>query len=129
MANKENEISDEEKDKRILSVVRYMRNKWENKMVELINDFEYVNHQGDMDFMSNVREYIFIVENMLRKDKGSDIQINEEGFVEDGLPVIRYFTENASVKYAYSIDRELTILKNESYYMKIEWIELDYKLD
>lgn len=129
MANKQIEINDEEKDKRILSMVRYMKNKWENKMVELINDFEYVNHPGDMDFMSNVREYIIIVENMLRKDKESDIQINEERSVEDGLPVIKYFTENASVKYAYSLDTELTIPENESYYMKIEWIELDYKLD
>lgn len=129
MANKQIEIDDEEKDKRILSMVRYMKNKWENKMVELINDFEYVNHPGDMDFMSNVREYIIIVENMLRKDKESDIQINEERSVEDGLPVIKYFTENASVKYAYSLDTELTIPENESYYMKIEWIELDYKLD
>lgn len=129
MANKQIEINDEEKDKRILSMVKYMKNKWENKMVELINDFEYVNHPGDMDFMSNVREYIIIVQNMLRKDKESDIQINEERLVEDGLPVIRYFTENASVKYAYSLDPELTIPKNKSYYMKIEWIELDYKLD
>lgn len=129
MANKENQISHEEKDKRILSIVKYMKNKWENKMVELINDFEYVNHPGDMDFMSNVREYLIIVENMLRQDKESDIQINEENSVEDGLPVIRYFTDNASVKYAYSIDAELTIPENESYYIKIEWIELDYKLD
>ena len=129
MANKQSKINNEEKDKRILAMVKYMKNKWENKMVELINDFEYVNHPGDMDFMSNLREHIIIVENMLGKDKGSDIQINEESFVEDGLPVIRYFTENASVKYAYSLDPKLTIPKNESYYMKIEWIELDYKLD
>lgn len=129
MVNKQSKINDEEKNKRILAIVKYMENKWENGMVELINDFEYVNHPGDMDFMSNVREYLIIVENMLGKDKETDIQINEERFVEDGLPVIRYFTENASVKYAYSLDKELTIPENESYYMKIEWIELDYKLD
>ena len=127
MANKESKISHEEKDKRILAMVRYMKNKWENKMVELIND-EYVNHPGDMDFMSNVREYTIIVENMLGKDKEADIQINEEGFVENGLSGIRYFTENASVKYTYSVDTEITIPKNESYYIKIERIELDYKL-
>ena len=129
MTNKENKINNEEKNKRILSIVKYMKNKWENKMVELINDFEYVNHPGDMDFMSNVREYLIIVENMLGKDKKSDIQINQEKFVEEDLPVIRYFTEKASVKYAYSLDTEITIPKDESYYMKIEWIELDYKLD
>ena len=128
MESKQSKISDEEKDKRILAMVRYMKNKWENKMVELINDFEYVNHPGDTDFMSNVREYIFIVENMLGKDKGSDIQINKENFVENCLPGIRYFTENASVKYTYSLEEERTISENESYYMKIEGIELDYKL-
>ena len=129
MANKQSKINNEEKNKRILSIVKYMKKKWTSEMVELINDFEYVNYPGDMDFMSNVREYLIIVENMLRKDKESDIQINEERFVEDGLPVIRYFTEYASVKYAYSMDEKLDIGENESYYMKIEWIELDYKLD
>ena len=129
MANKQSKINDEEKNKRILSIVKYMKNKWENEMVELINDFEYVNHPGDMDFMSNVREYLIIVENMLRKDKESDIQINEESFVEDGLPVIKYFTEHASVKYSYLVDGELAIGENKSYYIKIESIELDYKLD
>ena len=129
MANKESKINKEEMNKRILSIVKFMKNKWEYEMVELINDFEYVNHPGNMDFMSNVREYLIIVENMLRKDKGSEIEINEERFEKDGLPAIGYFTEYASVKYAYSLDPELNVGENESYYMKIEWIELDYKLD
>lgn len=129
MANRKIEVSNEEKEKRILAIVKYMKNKWENEMVELINDFEYVNHPGNMDFMSNVREYLFIVENMLGEDKESDMKVKGEDFVEDGLPVIRYFTENASVKYAYSIEEEPNMTENESYYIKIEWIELEYNLD
>lgn len=129
MYNKLGKLSNEEKKKRILTIIKYMENKWKNKMVELMNDFEYVNHPGDMDFMSNIREYIIIVENMLRKDKKLDIQIKEEKFVENGLPGIRYFTENASVKFAYSGDKKLEIAENESYYIKVEWIELDYNLD
>ena len=129
MDNKLSKISDEEKKKRILTIVKYMENKWKNKMVEIMNDFEYVNYPGDMDFMSNIREYIIIVENMLRKDKKLDLQIKEEKFIENGLPVIRYSTENASVKFAYSGDKKLAIPENESYYIKIEWIELDYNLD
>ena len=128
MVNKEKKIQDEEKEKRIQSMVKYMKNKWQRGRVELINDFEYVNHPGDMDFMSNVREYLIIVENMLGKDRQSEIQIKEEKFVEDGLPVIKYFTEYASVTYAYSIEDKLDLAENESYYMNIEWIELDYKI-
>lgn len=122
MANKE------ELDKRIQSMVKYMKRKWEKEKVELMNDFEYVNYPGGMDFMSNLREYLFIVEGMLESNRETDIEVKGESFIEDGLSGFKYFTENASVKYAYSIDEKLPLAENESYYMKIEWIELDYTL-
>ncbi len=127
--SKENKITNEEINKRIKTMIKYMEKKWENGSVELMNDFEYVNHPGGMDFMSNVREYLLIVENMIRNLKEEDIEIKGEKFVEEGLPGFKYYTENALVKYAYSIDEKSPLAENESYYIKIEWIKLDYKLD
>lgn len=117
-----------EEKKEIQLMIEYMKSKWENGLVELINDFEYV-HYNDEDFMSELREFLIIVENAVITKGESAISVKGETFIEDDLPGFRYFTKNASVKFAYSFDEVPPLGIDKEYLMRIEWIELDYNLD